>query len=65
MKLKLMQKVNNAINSIQVGGRNLFLKSDIDKYGMGLWINNGAGGTGSVEGTYIDGTRAIKVVGKS
>mgnify|MGYP000199923683 CR=1 FL=1 len=51
------------VDNIQIGGRNLFLKSDIDKYGMGFWISNG--GTGSVEGTYIDGTRAIKVVGDS
>ena len=54
-------EVSNKINNIQVGGRNLMLKTDINKFGIGLWVNNG--GTGVVEGTYVDGTKTIKVTG--
>ena len=64
-------KVNSAktelktkIDGIQVGGRNLFLKSNIDQHGLGNWIGNG-GGVGKVEGTFIDGTKTIKVTGSS
>ena len=56
-------EVSNKINNIQVGGRNLMLKTDINKFGIGLWVNNG--GTGVVEGTYVDGTKTIKVTGNS
>ena len=52
------------IDGIQVGGRNLFLKSNIDQNGLGNWIGN-SGGIGKVEGTFIDGTKTIKVTGSS
>ena len=60
MKNELIGK----IDSIEIGGRNLFLKSNIDQYGLGNWIGNG-GGIGNVEGTFIDGTKTIKVTGSS
>ena len=52
--------LTNKIDGIQIGGRNLFLKSNIDQYGLGNWIGN-SGGIGKVEGTFIDGTKTIKV----
>ena len=58
-----VSNVTTTINNIQVGGRNLMLKTDIDKFGLGLWVNNG--GTGVIEGTYVDGTKTIKVTGNS
>ncbi len=63
-KTDVENKITNAVNSIQLGGRNLFLKSNIDQYGLGNWIGNG-GGIGKVEGTFIDGTKTIKVTGYS
>ncbi len=63
-KTNVENKITNAVNSIQLGGRNLFLKSNIDQYGLGNWIGNG-GGIGKVEGTFIDGTKTIKVTGYS
>lgn len=57
-------ELNTKIDGIQIGGRNLFLKSNIDQYGLGNWIGNG-GGIGKVEGTFIDGTKTIKVTGSS
>ena len=63
-KNNVESKITNAVNSIQLGGRNLFLKSNIDQYGLGNWIGNG-GGIGKVEGTFIDGTKTIKVTGSS
>ncbi len=63
-KTNVESKITNAVNSIQLGGRNLFLKSNIDQYGLGNWIGNG-GGIGKVEGTFIDGTKTIKVTGSS
>ena len=63
-KTNVENKITNAVNSIQLGGRNLFLKSNIDQYGLGNWIGNG-GGIGKVEGTFIDGTKTIKVNGYS
>ena len=57
-------ELNTKIDGIQIGGRNLFLKSNIDQYGLGNWIGNG-GGIGNVEGTFIDGTKTIKVTGYS
>ena len=56
--------LTNKIDGIQIGGRNLFLKSNIDQYGLGNWIGN-SGGIGKVEGTFIDGTKTIKVTGYS
>ena len=63
-KTNVENKISTAVNNVQVGGRNLFLKSDIDQYGLGNWIGNG-GGIGKVEGTFIDGTKTIKVTGYS
>ena len=57
-------ELNTKIDGIQVGGRNLFLKSNIDQNGLGNWIGN-SGGIGKVEGTFIDGTKTIKVTGYS
>ena len=57
--------LDSAINNISVGGRNLFLRSNIDQYGLGYWMNNGEGAVGVVEGTYIDGTKTIKVTGQN
>lgn len=57
-------ELNTKIDGIQIGGRNLFLKSNVDQYGLGNWIGNG-GGIGKVEGTFIDGTKTIKVTGSS
>ena len=45
-------ELNTKIDGIQIGGRNLFLKSNIDQYGLGNWIGN-SGGIGKVEGTFI------------
>jgi hypothetical protein len=63
-KTNVENKISTAVNNVQVGGRNLFLKSDIYQYGLGNWIGNG-GGIGKVEGTFIDGTKTIKVTGYS
>lgn len=63
-KTNVESKITTAVNNVQVGGRNLFLKSDIDQYGLGNWIGNG-GGISKVEGTFIDGTKTIKVTGAS
>lgn len=63
-KSNVENKITNAVNSIQLGGRNLFLKSNIEQYGLGNWIDNGDG-VGKVEGTFIDGTKTIKVTGSS
>ena len=30
------------VNNIQVGGRNLLLKTDVDQYGYGNWVGNGS-----------------------
>ena len=57
-------ELNTKIDGIQIGGRNLFLKSNIDQYGLGNWIGN-SGGIGKVEGTFIDGTKTIKITGYS
>ena len=59
------EDTSTAIDNIQIGGRNLFLKSNIDQFGMGNWINNGAGAVGKVEGTFIDGTKTIKITGSN
>ena len=63
-KNNVENKITNAVNSIQLGGRNLFLKSNIEQYGLGNWIGN-SGGIGKVEGTFIDGTKTIKITGYS
>ena len=57
------EDTSTAIDNIQIGGRNLLLKSDIDQFGLGNWVNNGEGAVGKVEGTFIDGTKTIKVTG--
>ena len=57
------EDTSTAIDNIQIGGRNLFLKSNIDQFGMGNWKNNGDGAVGKVEGTFIDGTKTIKITG--
>lgn len=53
------------IDDLKIGGRNLLLKSDIDKFGLGNWIANGDTGALQLEGTFIDGTKTIKVTGNT
>ena len=57
----LANNIQNQLNNLTIGGRNLFLKSNINQYGLGNWTSNG--GTVNVEGTFIDGTKTIKVTG--
>lgn len=52
-----------AVNNLQLGGRNLLFKTDTSVYGLGNWVNNG--GVGVMEGTYGDGTPTIKITGSN
>ena len=56
--------VASKIDAIQIGVRNLVLKTDIDKHGVGKWVANSGGVTVAVDSstTYLGG-KTIKVVG--